>query len=488
MRNAATMHSTSAAPNTRATLTEKGIYGRRLMKTTNIPLTPVGRAAASAGSEAPYRVFLGTSLALGIGGGFMLATFLPLARAMHWHQPDGERWEALIQAHGQLQLVGFGGLFVMGMAFRLLPRFAGRPIAFPAIVLPIVPLVATSLVLRSVAQPAGGGLIRDAALLASAMLLLAAAIAFVMVVCGTLVHRESKAEAVGYFFVFGALSYLGGAIVNLAQVIELVRDGAVIAPIAKQTLQVFLQQYGFIIMFLSGVSARAVPVLSGGRRRPTVSRATAITLEAGILLFAGSTLWAAYRAPSPATARIADAGMLLTAAAFVVLAWVSGALVLRRNRVAAASRTQFLFVRAAFVWVLVTAALVAWYSSRGLIDGRPLDQFELDAIRHALTVGLVTMMIVGMGLLIVPEFAGRRLQHPNERPLLIAMLIALNVATALRVWPAIEGIGWLASTRYWPMSAAGGLASAVVIIFAAMFAQSWLDQRRPDWARLETAD
>jgi hypothetical protein len=88
------------------------------------------------------------------------------------------------------------------------------------------------------------------------------------------------------------------------------------------------------------------------------------------------------------------------------------------------------------------------------------------------TVGVVTMMIMGMGMLVVPEFARRRLQHPREGALVWSMLAAMNLAAGLRVWPALEGIGWLSSTRYWPMAAAGALALAAVSAFASMFAQS----------------
>ena len=86
-----------------------------------------------------------------------------------------------------------------------------------------------------------------------------------------------------------------------------------------------------------------------------------------------------------------------------------------------------------------------------------------------LTLGVLTMMIMGMGLLIIPELAGRRLQHQDERWFLRALILALNLAAALRLWPALDGINWLASSRYWPISAVGGLASALGFAFAAMF-------------------
>ena len=62
------------------------------------------------------------------------------------------------------------------------------------------------------------------------------------------------------------------------------------------------------------------------------------------------------------------------------------------------------------------------------------------------------------------------------------MVAALNVAVALRVWPPIEGIDWLESTRWWPMAFAGALAEFVLIAFAFMFLQSWREQRPRDWA------
>jgi hypothetical protein len=153
----------------------------------------------------------------------------------------------------------------------------------------------------------------------------------------------------------------------------------------------------------------------------------------------------------------------------------------RANRVAQASQTQFIFVRAAFIWLIVAALMLARYAFDGLWDGRVLDSFEVDALRHTLTVGVVTMMIVGMAMLVVPEFAGRRLQHPARFAPWI-MLVGLNAAVVLRIWPPLEGIDWIKSTRYWPMAAAGTLAIAVVAYFAFMLAQSALEQRREGWA------
>ncbi len=444
-----------------------------------IPITPVERAARAHvhGYEAPYRTFIAASLALGIGGGFALAILLPLAQALEWDW--GVRYQALVQVHGQLQLLGFAGLFVMGMALRIMPRFSSRPLAYPPLVRAMVPLIAAALVVRSLALPAGDGTPRDAALIVSAALQLAGAAAFAAVVCRTLMHRDSKAESTAWFFVLGALGYLAASVMSAQQMLETVRDGLPFEPLARHPSMLFVQQYGFVMMFLSGVATRAVPAFTGHPRRDGPARAVAALLACGVTMSAGAWQWASYRPPGETTARVMDAGLLLIAAAFLGVAVLTGVFRPSANRVAAASQLQFQFVRSAMAWLAFGSLLLVWYAWRAFAAGGVPDQFELDAARHVFTVGVIACMIVGMAMLIVPEFAARRLLHRDERALIGSMLVALNAAAALRAWPAIAGTDWLGHTRGWPMAASGGLATAVVVIFAAMFTQSYFEQRKP---------
>jgi hypothetical protein len=180
--------------------------------------------------------------------------------------------------------------------------------------------------------------------------------------------------------------------------------------------------------------------------------------------------------------RLSDAGLFIAALAFLEIVWLTGVFRPTANRVAGASQLQFWFVRGAMAWLAISALMMAWFAMRAFTDSRLVDAFALDAVRHAVAVGVLTQMIVGMAMLVVPEFAGRRLQHPDEHWIIISMIVALNVAAALRVWPALEGIDWLESTRWWPMAIAGTLTECVLLVFAFMFLQSWREQRPADWA------
>ena len=95
--------------------------------------------------------FLLAGLALSVGGGLSLAVALPVSAALRGRIELG--WIEHAQVHGHLQAVGFAGLIVVGVAYRLLPPFAGRPLPFPRFVGPSFVLFLAGLIARAVAQP-----------------------------------------------------------------------------------------------------------------------------------------------------------------------------------------------------------------------------------------------------------------------------------------------------------------------------------------------
>jgi hypothetical protein len=64
------------------------------------------------------------------------------------------------------------------------------------------------------------------------------------------------------------------------------------------------------------------------------------------------------------------------------------------------------FVRAAFAWLAVSLAMLLLLPAHRAISGLPFSHAYYGAIRHAITVGLVSLMIMGMAAKIVPTLNG----------------------------------------------------------------------------------
>ncbi len=420
----------------------------QVSQSAQIPLTEAGEPSSTEAfwrHDPPYHLFLLTSMAFAVLAGFTLAILAPLSIVLEWGW--GRRFMPLIQAHGQAQVLGFVGLFIIGMAYRLMPRFSGRPLGFPALAWASWPLLSLALVLRLIAQPAGEGLWQRTLLVSSGSLGMLAAIAFALVVVGTLLHRESRAEATGYFFVLAGAFFVLQAGINLALVVLTAQRGSdVIRPIESAAL-LHVQLYGFITMFILGVASRAIPSISGLPRPQVQAKALALALAAAVLVFGIAALWVGSGAWSAALLRTEAISFAALGPIFLAGVWVVGIFRPAANRLAGASTHHIWLIRATFAWLLIAGGLSAYYGVRAISGGEFIPAYGLDATRHAVGIGVASMMIAGMAMLILPEFAIRRTRHPNERWPAFTILALLSAAAALRVAAAVATPYWLDTGR-----------------------------------------
>jgi hypothetical protein len=94
--------------------------------------------------------YIWVALATALGAGFAIGASMALA--MGYGLPFVPAFDSLIQTHGHLQLVGWAGLFIMGVSLYFMPRLAGVPLARPQWCTGILGLMATGLGLRSMGQ------------------------------------------------------------------------------------------------------------------------------------------------------------------------------------------------------------------------------------------------------------------------------------------------------------------------------------------------
>jgi uncharacterized protein involved in response to NO len=99
-------------------------------------------------SHQPFFVsFVHTALALAVFGGFSLGAHIALPIGFGWNLPPF--YHIWVQTHGHLQLLGWTGLFIIGVSLYFIPRFVKVPL--PGSLLPRASLIfiASGLVLRT---------------------------------------------------------------------------------------------------------------------------------------------------------------------------------------------------------------------------------------------------------------------------------------------------------------------------------------------------
>ena len=405
--------------------------------------------------------FVGVALAIGIAvfGGFPLGILAALGGGRDIG--IGERWTPIVQAHGHLQLVGFVGLFVAGIAYHVLPRFKNTELALPQLALPSLLLLAGAAVLRAVSQPWADNDLVAVLLVASALLELAGAVAFAAVVSLTLVRTPRKNY--DRYLLAGCAWFVAAAFGNLVLVSEVVRDSALVVPSARQAPLLEMYLLGFITLFVMGVSIRVLPHFVSLRPPKVKYLQPALALyTAGLLILTGSGWAEAYSGFSRPDWLHAVAVYGLAASVVLFLFALNLHLPAVRDEASDAPGPHERLIRTAYVWLAVALAIEVWYATRAVGGDFQPDFLEAGAARHALALGFVTQMIFGVGTRALPAFAGKKLH--SERLVVIAWLL-INIATLQRVGHALFPWG-SAAFRYDHIAAAGAIGLIAVVLFA----------------------
>ncbi len=397
-------------------------------------MTATARQQPREEPEALHLLFAGGALTAALAAGFSLGILLALART--GVSDLGERWPALAQAHGHAQLAGWAGLFVMGMAYRLLPRFAGvPPVPFvPALV--SLAATASGLAIRVLGQPLATGQVGALAIRASAALELAGAVVFAALLLPALRQGLTQgrpfaphlAAAVAWLV---AVKALGMAWTPAAG------PGPLLVPFDRQQLLHDAMLLGFVLSAVVGVSLRTVVIFFGRPQpRPPAVWGLWLPLHLGLALHAAAAAWTTYR-PWEGAARAEAAGLLLAGlglagAALLVGPWRPP------HRLRDAARGAGLLVQVAVAWLGLGGLLLSAVGAMAVADGGPVPHARVDAARHLLAVGAVTTMILGMAYLVMPAFALSRQQGRPQRWAVALALACLPAAAVMRT-----AGGWL---------------------------------------------
>jgi uncharacterized protein involved in response to NO len=381
---------------------------------------------------------IGLALTAGFGLGMLL--FLHLAAG----QPSGLWWVAAVQAHGHVQLFGWGGMFALGIGLHFLPRLRASPPPSARAVRMAAWLLGGGLAVRALAQPTVAALapgtlhaVAGVALALSGLLELAGAGLAVgaLVVAARrgppLASRPALVAVIPFALTF-FVSLLLALAVNAVVLLTEARATGLVPGAADWTI-VHLGLVGMLVTISAAVSARTFPLFLR-LRVPTPRELYAVFA----IYLTGFVLRATLALDlPPALQALPSIGSAILGLALIGIMVVVDVPFRRSLRARAGQpwpsvseyRASEWLIVPAYTWLGVAGLLMileglAWW---GLTPRPPLD-----AERHALGAGLVTLLILGMSIRMVPGFSGRKLHSAR---LVWATVWLGNAAVILRVLP-----------------------------------------------------
>lgn len=326
-----------------------------------------------------------------------------------------------VNAHGHAQIFGWVGLFVMGFAYQAFPRFKHTALAYPNWAFATLWMMLLGITSRVILEPLGETYpsLWNAAI-ALSFLEIAAISIFIWIILTTLRRSGKPFEfydwyilcALAWFFVQGVYSaLLFAATVHAATPEALLRIISIWqAPLRE------IQIHGFAMLMILGVSQRLFHNFYGFRKpNPTVSFGSLTAINISLLgIVFGFVLM---RMVSHAWVGLWYSSVLLLCISVVVLVhnW-------RIFEKPAEHDRSLKFLRMAYIWLHISLAMLALlpvYQLLLLPNLAPgseavsmgFSHAYYGAIRHAVTVGFISMMIVGVASKVVPTLNGVAIHH-----------------------------------------------------------------------------
>lgn len=370
-----------------------------------------------------------------------------------------------VNAHGQAQIDGWVGLFIMGFALQMFPpvwhaRLAGRRWRL----VPLVTMLA-GVVIRSVAMSIPlGPVAPPLALVGSGLQLVATALFAGMLV---LTYRRSLEPLRPWMgFVFLALaSFVAQALFDgwhtWRTQMAPSRD-ALLAQVATfQAPLRDLQIHGLALCMILAVSQRFFPPFLGTQETPP--RRGWLGLAAiGAGLFLESTMFVALRLTGDHRwAGGLYLGWILLGVGALAVVWPW-----RLWRPAARNARSATFIRLAYAWLGLSLVMLLLLPAYQAVSGLPFSHAYYGAIRHAVTVGFVSQMIVGVSTLVVPVTPRSATLRPT--------LVLLNLGCFLRV--SLQVVSDWTPAAFRVIGASGVLELLALLLWAAVLWRGLLGQ------------
>ena len=413
--------------------------------------------------QAEFQVgYVWMALAVAIFGGFALAGHL--AFLIGFNQSLGDGFASHIQIHGHLQLIGWAGLFIIGISLHFIPRLSSVPISQPQWIPHLLWFIGIGLLLRFISHPIlpylNNGfffMVLSWITVTSGFLEWYGVLIYLALIASTIfgISREDRKPplmAVRPYFGMMLLGFFLYATIHTVLLLQMAWRGNVVVGQAwnEVSIHVFI---GLVLLPVAfGLSIRMFPLYL---RLPAVDwpvRRVAYVYLIGFLCQISEILPTNFL--SHIGGYISSVGMLIKAAVILYIVWKLDVLTRiqepaighrdlqsssdhRQTRRAIPDRREF----GRFEWQIYAAYgwLVFGALAEMLVGGFGIFQAPLaigtDVIRHIYLLGFITNLIMGMAVRMVPGFLKKR--RIASTKLIDGTFWLINIAVIGRVLPLL---------------------------------------------------
>jgi uncharacterized protein involved in response to NO len=354
--------------------------------------------------------------------------------------PIGAWWQIHAQGHGHAEVFGWAGMMVLGVGYHFLPRLRGSALALPGLAAASFWVLVAGLGARVVLQSSLALRVSPALLPAAGAIELGGVTLALIVLRRTFADGPSQSSRPG-FAVVRPFVLVAFASLWLSLGLDLIGLVAAAADPTSASLASWghlssldVAFTGFLVPIGVAMSARTFPLYF--RTRLPDQR----VLRLGLGLSIGGLVVRLIAQPLGATIALSLGEV---AGGLALAAFPLGLGIFAERRPAARAdiprkrvgATELLAI-AAYAWMGVAAVV---FVANGLGDLGILPGWtSVDAVRHALGAGYVTLLIFGVGARLLAGFANRPLRA--ER--LVWATLAFGVLAALlRVGPRLVAVG-----------------------------------------------
>jgi hypothetical protein len=347
-----------------------------------------------------------------------------------------------INAHGQAQIYGWVGLFIMGFAYTVFPRMWRSPAPSRTLAMFALGANVSGVLLNAIGMRLTGA--SDSApfvALAGAAMIVLGVLVFASQIVNAFERRRVAVEPAFLFMLIAiawfVLSTFFSAMHTWMTITAVDRNQLVEIVGMYQAALRDVQIHSMALTMILGVSLKIVPRMFG---LPSIShRRAMIALTLITLGVAGETsFFIAYRwTDQPIFAGILYACwvMLAVGVGTVLLVW-RPCLPLPRD-----DGRSGKFIRAAYMWLAASLIMLLLLPLYQAVIAVPFSHAYYGAVRHAITVGFVSLMIMGVAAKFVPALRGvawRDLSGLWGPFILVNLgcLLRVTLQTATDVYPA----------------------------------------------------